>query len=268
MNNIHESLQSFAVPIDDLSPLVNNPRRGNVDAIMASYKEFGQVRPIVVQRQEDGSMTVIAGNHQLEAARRLGWDKIAVVEFGEDDAQAVAFALADNRTSELGHTDPEMLNEMIVDVNDIYGDLFTGLGWDEFELAALDEQATRLGSIDEAGYVPPVIVDPTASHAGVAAPTTQNEEDPQPYSVQQTEDGNRIVPTGDVDSKSVAATGSTSIGASGSTKAVVQYTLVFDDADQQRHWYNFIRWLRSDAGYDGDTMAQMLMNFIDSHADF
>jgi hypothetical protein len=50
-------------------------------------------------------------------------------------------------------------------------------------------------------------------------------------------------------------------------KAVVQYTIVFDDPDQQRRWYDFIRWLRNEAAYDGDTNAEKLISFIDAHSE-
>ena len=222
---------------------------------MASYREFGQLRPIVVRPNGDGTSTVVAGNHQLEAAKRLGWDQIAVVQYEVDEKQAVAFALADNRTSELGHSDPELLNDILSTVVSDYSDFFADLGWDEFELAALDEQADRLESIaaDAGGYVPPVIIDP---------------QTPPPITREVTEDGERIVPTGEVDPRSVAATGSTSIGQSGSSQAVVQYTLVFDSAEQQRRWYDFVRWLRSDPAYDGTTTAERLMNFVEAHANF
>jgi ParB family chromosome partitioning protein len=72
---------------------------------MKSYRRFGQRKPIVALA--DG--TVIAGNHQLEAARRLGWTNIAVVRTDDDELSAQAFALADNRTSDLGTYDREDL---------------------------------------------------------------------------------------------------------------------------------------------------------------
>jgi len=257
MNRIDPTLEPLAVDIDSLVPLDGNPRKGNVDAIMASYREFGQVRPIVVRPNGDGTSTVIAGNHQLEAAKRLGWDKIAAVQYEVDEQQAVAFALADNRTSELGHSEPEALDAIIEHISAEYVELLEGLGWDEFELAALGEQADRLNDLadDPLGYIPPVII-------------PIDERGQPPITREVTPEGERIVPTGEVDSKSVAATGSTSIGQSGSKQAVVQYTLVFDSADQQKRWYDFIRWLRSDPGHDGNTTAERLMDFVESHADF
>ena len=97
-HKVHESLKDLLVPLTDLQPLENNPRIGNVEAIISSYDEFGQVKPIVIRLNEDEQATVIAGNHQVEAAKRLGWTHIAAVPFDGDDKRAVAFALADNRT--------------------------------------------------------------------------------------------------------------------------------------------------------------------------
>ena len=47
IHNIASNIEQLAVDIDLLKPLENNARRGNVDAIMASYNKFGQVKPIV-----------------------------------------------------------------------------------------------------------------------------------------------------------------------------------------------------------------------------
>jgi regulator of extracellular matrix RemA (YlzA/DUF370 family) len=252
---IDKSLFGLLIDVEKLFPLEGNPRKGNVDAIVASYKEFGQLRPIVVRDNGNDTFTVIAGNHQLRAAKKLGWKKIAAVIFDSSQEEAVAFALADNRTTELGHTDPQLLNEMITEVVMDYSDLFNDLGWDEFELASLDVQTERLDAITSGGYVAPVIVNPES------API-------QNIAIETTDSGSRIVPSIEADPRSVVATGSTSINASGSSRAVVQYTLVFDDPEQQGKWYQFIRWLRTDPGTDGDTTAQRLLNFIDAHCNY
>ena len=59
--------------------------------------------------------------------------------------------------------------------------------------------------------------------------------------------------------------GSPITGQAGTRKTSFQYTLVFDDADQMKLWWDFLRWLRGDAGYEGDTIASKLMSFIDAH---
>ena len=255
MNNIAEQIKNLAVNIDVLKPLPGNPRKGNVDAIMASYKEFGQVRPIVVRPEGDGTFIVIAGNHQLEAAKRLGWTQIAVVEFDEDEKKSIAFALADNRTNELGYTDNDLLQDMLEQITDHYNGLLDGLGWDEFELAAIEESSLHFDTITEQGYVAPVI-------------RTDLTPPPSPVRIETTDEGSRIVAPEQSDTKSLVTQGSTTANASGTRNAVVQYTLVFDDSDQQSEWYRFIRWLRSEPSIVGDTTAQRLLDFINAHASF
>lgn len=256
-HKIDPALTSLAVDIDTLVALEGNPRKGDVDAIMASYDEFGQVKPIVIRPNDDGTATVIAGNHQTEAARRLGWTHIAAVPMNTDDKRALAFALAENRTTELGHTDPVLLHDAVISVLDDYIEVFEALGWDEFQLAAMDEQADYLTAVEEApsGYTAPVMLSqpgdpfPTAS----VAPSTPESE--------------RIEAPVGTNTHEAVTRGSLSVGAAG-TKAVVQYMLVFDDAEQQRRWYDFLRWLRADAGTEGDTTAERLLYFLDAHADY
>ena len=71
-----------------------------------------------------------------------------------------------------------------------------------------------------------------------------------------------------MDTDDAVSRGSTAVNVSGSEKAVVQYTLVFDSSDQQRKWYDFIRYLKSSAVYGGDTTAERLFEFIEAHSDF
>ena len=89
---VDKSLHSLLVDITTLIALPGNPRRGNIDAIIASYSEFGQMKPIVIRPNDDGTSTVIAGNHQVAAARKLGWTHIAAVPMDADDGKAIAFA--------------------------------------------------------------------------------------------------------------------------------------------------------------------------------
>lgn len=124
---IADDLVSLAVDIDTVRQLPGNPRRGDVDAVAASLTRFGQRKPIVVS--EDG--VIVAGNHTWEAAKRLGWPQIAVVRVADDDATAKAFALADNRTAELGGYDEEALLDLIRAVGDFDPDLLGDTGWDD-----------------------------------------------------------------------------------------------------------------------------------------
>jgi len=174
MSNIHKNIEHLAVPISELVHLENNPRKGNIDAIVASYKEFGQVKPIVIKDNKDGTSTIIAGNHQYEAAKKLGWDKIACVKFEGNTESAIAYALADNRTNELGTTDSNMLFELLGEVGEQYDNLIDALGWDQFDLAAMEGDYYQE---DDAPYEAPVIqsITTTESSNNPTAISTQME---------------------------------------------------------------------------------------------
>ena len=128
---IAADLHALQVPIDTLRQLPGNPRRGDVDAVAASLQRFGQRKPIVARA--DGTIT--AGNHTWQAAKQLGWDEIAVVRVDDDDATASAFALADNRTAELGSYDDALLLDLIQSIDD--KDLLADTGWSDDAVADL-----------------------------------------------------------------------------------------------------------------------------------
>jgi ParB-like chromosome segregation protein Spo0J len=129
---IATDLASLARPINDLHALPGNPRKGDIEAVMRSYERFGQRKPIVALR--DG--TVIAGNHQLEAARLLGWSEIAVVFVDDDEMTAKAYALADNRVADLGTYDPLNLAAMLDEVS-LDEELLIATGYSPADVARL-----------------------------------------------------------------------------------------------------------------------------------
>ena len=262
-HNIHESLEDLALPLAKIKPLPGNPRVGNIDAIAASYSEFGQLKPIVVRPNDDGTYTVIAGNHQAEACKRLGWTHIAAVQMTEDEQRAIAFALVDNRVSDLGKTDTEALSDLLGEVVEVYPELFDAVGWDDFELASLETAMDAMSEVSTGagqGYVPPVLL----SQPGMPLPTLGG---PDVEVDDDDEDGGRFVAPAGIDQRTAAIGGSTATGQAGTRKTSFQYTLVFDDADQMKRWWDFLRWLRGDAGYDGDTIAAKIVSFIDAHSE-
>jgi ParB-like chromosome segregation protein Spo0J len=119
---IAKDLWPLAVPIDTLDGLPGNPRRGDVEAIKRSYTRFGQLKPVTAQFDEAGERgTVSAGNHQLLAATELGWERLAVVKTDHDPATQAAWALADNRTGDLGTYDDEALLAMLRQIEEDEG---------------------------------------------------------------------------------------------------------------------------------------------------
>jgi ParB-like chromosome segregation protein Spo0J len=101
-------MQIFKIKVADLSSDPANARKHddkNIDSIIASLRRFGQQKPIVI----DASNVVRAGNGTLEAAKRLGWDSIECVKTSLKGSDAIAYAIADNRTAELAEWDSDIL---------------------------------------------------------------------------------------------------------------------------------------------------------------
>lgn len=146
INNISEGLLAQAVEIDTLVPDPDNARLHpdrNMDAIVASLAQYGQVKPIVVRRSNN---IVVAGNGTLEAAKQLGWTLIAANFVDFDDAQAAGYGLADNRTAELARWDFEVvarLDRLLVDAG--HGQI----GWSKDELEVLRAADWTPPAIDE-----------------------------------------------------------------------------------------------------------------------
>lgn len=118
------------VPIEELTTLPGNPRRGDIERIKISLQRFGQRYPSVVR----GSM-LLAGNNRLQAMKELGWTHVAVVDADDlTEEEAVAFSLADNRTSDLAEYDDEALVSLLDQLPD---ELLDFTGYDESFLADL-----------------------------------------------------------------------------------------------------------------------------------
>lgn len=101
-----EDLRAHLQAVEDLEPHPHDPRRGDREEVADSLGRFGQLKPIVVDR--DG--TILAGS-QIHAAavERLGWTHVAVVIAEHlDEVDAYLYLLADNRASDMaGYDDRE-----------------------------------------------------------------------------------------------------------------------------------------------------------------
>lgn len=142
-DHIHSSLQHLAVAVDSLTPDPKNARkhdRRNLDAIKASLEKFGFRQPVIVQQQ---GMIVRAGNGRIIAARELGWSHVPALVVDESEADAVAYAIADNRTAELAEWDWEHLSASLEELG-LAGFDVNSVGFDESEVEAL-LQPLRLG---------------------------------------------------------------------------------------------------------------------------
>jgi ParB-like chromosome segregation protein Spo0J len=141
------------VKIESLSLDPANARKHderNMETIVGSLRRFGQQTPIVV----DKSNVVRAGNARLEAAKRIGWDTIQIVRTELTSSDAIAYAIADNRTSELAEWDDDILAAQLQGLLTEDEALLDAAGFDEDELAALlDEPDFDPGTEDDQGQL-------------------------------------------------------------------------------------------------------------------
>lgn len=112
------------VPLGDVREHPENPRIGNVQAIVTSIRRNGWHGALVVQRS---SHYVLAGNHRLKAARQIGMTHIPVLWLDCDDRMARRVLIADNRASDLSVFDRDQLLALLddVDADDLAGMLFS-----------------------------------------------------------------------------------------------------------------------------------------------
>lgn len=142
---IAEDLGPLVVPIESVVGMDRNPRshdeRG-LSAIRKSLAGFRQLKPIVLAA--DGR-TVIAGNGTLKAAVALGWTHIAVVNSGLSGERARAFAIADNRATDLSTFDTDVLRDTLRDLDRSLTEI---AGFDDTEFAALFGPAEGVNAAD------------------------------------------------------------------------------------------------------------------------
>lgn len=121
------------VPTGQLRVHPGNARRGDVDAIAESIRVNGFFGSLVVQRS---TSRVLAGNHTLQAARRLKLKKVPVTWVDVTDAEALKILAADNRVHDLGGFDSGDLARLLSEIQADAGDLL-GTGYDEAYLVDL-----------------------------------------------------------------------------------------------------------------------------------
>ena len=140
---ISESLKGLVVPLESIDPDPKNARKHNprnLASIKQSLERFGQTKPVVVGA--DGK-TIIAGNGTWQAARELGWTHIAAAKTKLKDGEAIAYGIADNRTSELAEWDSETLADLVGDLDE---DLQSTLSFNDKELGRLLGEDTHKGA--------------------------------------------------------------------------------------------------------------------------
>ena len=118
----NRDLGALLVPVSELEEDPENARlhpEDNMGAIRQSLDMFGQARTIATWRDPStGALLVIAGNGTFRAAESLGWDHVAATEFEGDKHTARAYAIADNRASELSSWNAPVLAAQMAEIEE------------------------------------------------------------------------------------------------------------------------------------------------------
>jgi DNA modification methylase len=144
--------------VDNLIPYAKNARTHSdeqVAQIAGSIKEFGFNNPVLVDKDN----SVIAGHGRLMAARKLGMDKVPVIQLGHmTEAQRKAYVLADNRIALNSGWDTSMLSLELQDLKDDID--LSLLGFDPDELDALLNPIEETDGLTDEDAVPDVPDEP------------------------------------------------------------------------------------------------------------
>lgn len=141
------------VRLDSLKPYEKNAKvhgQEQVNKIADSIREFGFLSPLLI----DKDYNIIAGHGRVMAAKQLGMETVpAVFIEGLTETQRRAYILADNKLTELGGWDMELVEEELQALKDLDFNVdLTG-----FEIN-LEEEAAPDG--DEGGVVNPTLTLP------------------------------------------------------------------------------------------------------------
>ena len=129
-----DDLQIAWRPLGELIPYARNPRThsdAQVAQIAASIREFGWTNPVLV----DGANGIIAGHGRVLAARKLGLERVPVIELAHmSEAQKRAYVLADNQLALNAGWDEALLRLELADLSELGFDLgLIGFGEGELE---------------------------------------------------------------------------------------------------------------------------------------
>ena len=94
------------IKLSDLKLYENNPRKNDnaVDAVAASFKNFGVKIPLVI----DKNNVIVCGHTRYKAAQKIGLETLPCILADDlNEEQIKAFRLADNKTAELSGWDFE-----------------------------------------------------------------------------------------------------------------------------------------------------------------
>lgn len=139
-------------PIASLKFYPGNARRGDIDLIAESLERLGQYKPVVVctgEKAPELANVILAGNHTVMAAQRLGWDTIDAHWVDLDADTAKRAVIVDNKANDEATYEVEELVNLLTELPDL-----AGTGFDRDELDALID-ALEESEEEEAPEPPP-----------------------------------------------------------------------------------------------------------------
>lgn len=101
--------ETITLPIEEIIPYENNPRRIPDEAVQAvkdSIQRYGYVQPIGVQKS---TRQIVVGHTRYRALKELGAKEVEVYLFDIDDDKAREYRLVDNKSNELTEWDHKAL---------------------------------------------------------------------------------------------------------------------------------------------------------------
>ena len=131
------------VPTDSIKLHPENPRDGDVGAIITSISQNGWYGALIAQKSTN---FVLVGNHRLMAVRQLGWKQVPVIFLDVDDRRARNIMLADNRVSDKADYNEDSLAALL-SAAAADGDLLA-TGYDQEDVDALIASSMDMGPLD------------------------------------------------------------------------------------------------------------------------
>ena len=156
-----EEIRVEYVSIGEVEKWPRNPKDHDLHEIRKSFYRFGFIKPILV---DEGTKKLVAGHGRLDTLKILkdnGKQPPRGVQVVDDNtwlvpvlrgvkfdnpAEAEAFLLADNRLSEIGGWNQDILAEMLGEVVDVEGAI-EGIGFDYAEIMDMISPKQK-GNID------------------------------------------------------------------------------------------------------------------------
>jgi ParB/RepB/Spo0J family partition protein len=111
------AIERLTMAVDQLVENPRNPRKHpqeQIDRLVASYKRFGQTKPILVRKAD---RVIIAGHGMLRAMKQAGAAQVDVLAWETDQATADQYMLADNRHGELSSPDTDRVAAILREID-------------------------------------------------------------------------------------------------------------------------------------------------------